>query len=562
MLASLFSPLLLSADAPVVRAMFQENETVIEVRLPESFYTYIASPNAIALLVDIDEQSRALFGEPRYPQGTQKGEELIARGNFVICIPFLPGAQPGQAVGVSLRLRMQVCDEEQDLCYPPGWYRVMLAEPGVWRDAITEGWNNGSPPSSMEESITKRLARAGDTIILALLLAFAGGILASLTPCVYPVIPVIIGFFTQEDPPHSALPGAQDRALESGSRGRWRRFSGVLVFVLSMALVYTALGLTAGLIGGAFASFISTPPFFLAAALLFLFLALSLLDVFEFRLPFAVRNPSHRKRLLRAAGMGLIIGLIALPCVGPVIFFILTEIMQKGDMLSGAFLMLAFSLGMGVLFFALALLGKRFSDMLRAGGWMLYVKIALAGFVFMSALSFLEQGLRPLVSDGYIYTAKSLFLLFALWLSWKNFVKLYGRNTPFAFAAAGVLVALFIISIMPRAALAWGDNLDLALEEARSGGRKIFVDISAPWCALCRELEEEIMASGTLRNFIETRSIPLRLDYDTNEERLARDYDVRSLPCVLVLDADGQVIWRRGGGGVKSLAAELSNVLE
>jgi len=311
-------------------------------------------------------------------------------------------------------------------------------------------------------------------------------------------------------------------------------------------------------------------------------LALSLLDVVEFRLPWAIRNPSAKSRWLRALGMGLLIGLIAMPCVGPVIFFILTEVMRKGDMLFGAFLMLAFSLGMGVLFCALALFGKRFSGLLRApraasrtpsearagrshpvraGGWMLYVKIALAGCVFASALSFLDQGLRPLAPAGCIYLAKGVFLLIALWLSWKKFAALHGRRSPFAFAAAGVLLALFVFSVLPRAGLGWGGDLDAALAEARAGGRKIFVDVSAPWCALCRELEEGIMGDERLRDFIETRAIPVRLDYDANEERLVRGYDIRSLPCLLVLDADGRALWRRGGGGMASLASELSNVL-
>jgi len=595
-LAFLFVPLAMPAaapDAPVVRAILHESEAIIEVRLPPFVYTYIASPNAIPLLAETDNS--ALFGKAEYPQGAQKGDERIARGNFIIRLPLLPGAQPAQASGTALRLRMQICDEERDLCYPPRWYHIMLAEPGVWRSHEVSAprsqdgvWARGAaaaaagtildaglnadsdspePASSLEESITKRLARASDNILLALLLAFAGGVLASLTPCVYPVIPVIIGFFAQEGAQSS---GERRSAEESPTEppkvsvaGPVERLSGALVFVLSMALVYTALGLAAGLIGGAFASFVSTPPFFLAVALLFLLLALSLLDVFEFRLPFAIQNPSSKKRLLRAMGMGFIIGLIAMPCVGPVIFFILTEIMRAGDMLFGAFLMIAFSLGMGVLFFALALLGKRFSNMLRAGGgWMLYVKIALAGFVFVSSLNFLDQGLRPLVPGGWIYPAKSLFLLLALWLSWKNFAKLYGRKTPFAFVTAGVLIALFAFSVIPRASLAWGNDLDRALLEARASGRPVFADIIAPWCALCRELEEGIMANDALRDFIETRTVPVRLDYDTNEERLVRDYDIRSLPCVLVLGADGQVLRRLGGGGLESLASGLSNVLQ
>jgi thiol:disulfide interchange protein DsbD len=567
----LFLPLAPSASElrPSLHISLQEGEVVLEVALPPGTYTYLASPHALPLLLEADGPESGLFGEAIFPDGEWKGDERILRGNFVVRIPHLPGVEPARLEQGVFILRMQLCDEERNECLRPERHVLSLSGAHGGMDAPgTKAYSAPAANLSASEGLAQWLKDYSRSVLFALFLAFLGGILASITPCVYPVIPIILAFFAKEGNGQSA------RESEQGeSEQRWRRFSGAFACVLGMALVYTALGLIAGLIGGAFASFISTPPVFIAVSLIFFFLALSLLDVVEFKLPFQMSfnrgalPPSNmqRRRVVRAFVMGVVAGFVASPCVGPVVFFILTEILQKGEALYGALLMFAFSLGFGVLFFVLALFGKRFSRLLSAGAWMVYVKIVLALCVFFASLYFLRQGLAAFFpAEGVVmYAAQALLILATILLSWRHFARQFGRRNPYAFVTAGLLILFFMFSLMrPHTALDWGDNLDLALEESRVSGQKIFIDVTADWCTACRELEKEFMAHGELRRFIEENAIPLRLNYDKNERRLTEEYDVRSLPCLLVLDANGRLIWKKSGfTGIRGLATELSNVL-
>jgi thiol:disulfide interchange protein DsbD len=618
LLLLLFAPVELLAGAseksPSLRAFLESDtrEVVLEISLPPDTYTYIASPAALPLALDADKESRAFFGDallPPYqiaarggePAGIQKDDELIARGDFVLRLPFLSDVRPEQAARIVLRLRMQICDEALNLCFPPKVYALGLTEHaerergGVSLSTTSAQQSRGEVSlseqrgdmssstasaqqsrggvslsnkgaekrgdgilSSLSEDIAERMRGFAGNFAGILLLAFLGGVLTSLTPCVYPVIPVILAFFAQE-------------GTGEGGLAR-RRFSGAFAYVLGMSCVYTALGLIAGLLGGAFASVVSTPPFFIAVAILFYVLALSLVDVIPFRLPNfmdrtrggGAQNERGRKGgMRRAFVMGLMSGIVVSPCVGPVVFFILTEVLQQGEAGSGALFMLAFSLGMGVLFFILALLGKRFSRVLRAGGWMLYIKIALAVLVLLSAMHFLHQGLYAALSLPLIYLVQSLFILAMILLAWRHFKKEFAKTTPYALVTAFACL-LCVCLLFPSASqpLAWGDDLDSALAGAQARGQKVFIDVGAVWCAACRELEERFAADANLRSLIEAKAVPVRLDYDIHEERLARDYDVRALPCLLILDASGRLKWKKGGfASMESLASEISNAL-
>jgi len=602
---SLLLPISVSAfePSPNLSASLRDREIVVELDLPPSTYTYIASPYALPLALEFDEADRALLGEGILPSGIQKDDELIARGSFALRVPLLAATRPEQIARIQFSLRIQLCDEENGQCFPPRRYLLGLAENGgrgVLESGEKQGASSASPASSIGESLAEWLRGQNKNLPLALLLAFCGGLLASLTPCVYPVIPVVLAFFAREG---AAYPGgrADDDAPgpahpEPGSAPRWRRLrlaAGALAYILGISLVYTSLGLAAGLIGGAFGSFVSTPPFFLAVSLIFYILALSLLDAVEFRLPRlglqsagiqggragTAKRPLPLKRnragtcapsraLLRAFGMGMITGLVASPCVGPVVFFILTEIAQKGEAGYGALLMFAFSLGLGVLFFVFALFGKALSRLARAGSWMVFVKIALAALVFASSLYFVRQGLAALAPDLFVTLIQGLLVLLAGILAWRHFAKEFGRLSVYAPAAAGALLLVYaFILFSPRSSLAWGDELGAALEEARVRGRRVFIALGAGWCAACHELEGELIKNEGLRRFIEAEALPLRMDYDKNEDRFVRDYGVRALPYLLLLDENGRAVWEKGGFASGSLlpggrlASELSNAL-
>jgi thiol:disulfide interchange protein DsbD len=210
---------------------------------------------------------------------------------------------------------------------------------------------------------------------LALPLAFAGGVLTSLTPCIYPMIPItaaIVG--------GSAV--GERSADDAGPRRRWRTLALTMAYVLGLALVYSSLGLLAGMTGTMFGAVSTNPWAYFAMANLLLLAALAMLDVLPLRLPsWLVARAASAGAGGRAGGafvMGAMSGLVAAPCSAPVMGAVLTWVAATKSALLGFSYLFAFSLGMCALLVAVGLSAGTLARLPRAGAWMLWVKRAFA----------------------------------------------------------------------------------------------------------------------------------------------------------------------------------------
>jgi thiol:disulfide interchange protein len=220
----------------------------------------------------------------------------------------------------------------------------------------------------------------GGSIPLALVAAFFGGVLASLTPCVYPMIPIV-----------SAYIGSRT----VGEKTSLRAFFLSLAYVGGLALIYTALGMIAALTGTLFGS-ISTSPlaYFLVAGIIIL-LGLNTLEVLP--LPALPRfNPAikERKGFLGAFLVGAVSGLIASPCTTPVTGVLLTYVATRQEVLLGGVLLFVFSLGMGSLLILVGTFSGVLAALPRSGRWMVLVKKALGLIMLGLGAYFLFKGGR------------------------------------------------------------------------------------------------------------------------------------------------------------------------
>jgi cytochrome c-type biogenesis protein len=212
-------------------------------------------------------------------------------------------------------------------------------------------------------------AYLGASVPLALVAAYIGGVLASLTPCVYPMIPII-----------STYVGS--RAVNE--RTRFGAFTLSVAYVFGMAVVYAALGLTAALTGRLFGE-ISTSPLasFLIANFIIL-LGLNILDVISLpSLPNINLGQKDRKGLFGSFLVGAASGLVASPCTAPVMGVLLTYVGAKQNLLLGASLLFVFSLGMGSLLVVVGTFSGVLVSLPKSGRWMLAVK-KLLGFVMLA----------------------------------------------------------------------------------------------------------------------------------------------------------------------------------
>ncbi len=194
------------------------------------------------------------------------------------------------------------------------------------------------------------------SVLVAFLAAYISGMLTGITPCVYPVIPITIAYIG---------------AHKSGSR--WKGFALSLVYVLGMALTYTALGGFAALTGRFFGQIQTNPWIYFIVANICIFMGLSMLEVFSLPL----RTPSflskfhpREKGLLQSFFVGIVSGLIVGPCTAPVLAVLLTLVATKQSIFFGMSLLFVFALGMGTLLIALGTFAKLIAAIPKSGMWM------------------------------------------------------------------------------------------------------------------------------------------------------------------------------------------------
>ena len=229
----------------------------------------------------------------------------------------------------------------------------------------------------------------------ALAALFGAGVLTSLTPCVYPMIPItaaIVGGQT------AAAPGAAGGARRPAGRGRAALLT--LAYVAGLASVYAGLGLFAGLTGGMFGAISTNPWLYFAMANVLLASGLAMLDVLPVRVPNALAARAAAAgtagRFAGALAMGAMSGLVAAPCSAPVMAAVLTWVSTTRSAALGFAYLFAFSLGMCALLVAVGLSSAELARgaprwLPRAGAWTVWVKRAFALLMLGAAEYYLVQ---------------------------------------------------------------------------------------------------------------------------------------------------------------------------
>jgi len=215
--------------------------------------------------------------------------------------------------------------------------------------------------------------------LVALPLLFAAGVLTSLTPCIYPMIPIT-----------AAIVGGQS-AGETTRTARWRPLLLSLTYAVGLAVVYSALGLIAGLTGTLFGTVSTNPWLYFAMANLLIVAGLAMLDVIPVQLPASLIQRASTAgtggRFTGALVMGAMSGLVAAPCSAPVMAAVLTWVTTTKSAWLGFAYLFAFSLGMCALLVAVGVSSGTLSRIPRAGIWMLRVKKVFA-FVMLGVAEY------------------------------------------------------------------------------------------------------------------------------------------------------------------------------
>ena len=272
------------------------------------------------------------------------------------------------------------------------WSSAASASTAVRRPSWPK-WRVRSPASVAEGPTTAFSARSTRGWLWAYALAFAFGFLTSLTPCVYPMIPITVAVF-----------GARDDSV-----GKRKAFLLATAYVFGMGILYALLGTVFALVGGRAGTLLSNPWVVGPIALLLLGFAASLFGAFEIRLPYSLQNRLNRvggKGYGGAFGMGLVGGLVAAPCTGPFLAGMLGFVAATGNWVAGSTLLFTYALGVGVLFWAIAMTSM---SLPKSGQWMDGIKSIGGLALVVVALYFL----RPIVPSLRGVAAPTPVTLFA-----------------------------------------------------------------------------------------------------------------------------------------------------
>ena len=320
----------------------------------------------------------------------------------------VPVSGSGLSGTVTLQVTYQPCTEGiGGVCYPPTTraLEVKAGEipavdsakklPNLQVEKKAEALKvelvvTAAPVAAASAPVVSSPAAPRSSLPWALLLVFLAGMAASLTPCVYPMIPITM-----------AIVGAK-------GGGKARGFALSAVLVLGMAVTYTTLGVLAAKSGGAFGAFAQRPGFLIPVSILFAAFALSLFGAFEIALPsglaMRLQGDGSRKGYGGAFLMGLVLGPLSAPCVGPVIGAVLVGIAQQGDVLLGGLQLFVFALGMGVLFMVV---GTFSAGLPRSGEWLTRFKHVMG----LVVLGFAAWNVRLVVPEWLNYGMWTLVLL-------------------------------------------------------------------------------------------------------------------------------------------------------
>jgi thiol:disulfide interchange protein DsbD len=332
-----------------------------------------------------------------------------------------------------------------------------------------------------------------------------------------------------------------------------------------MALTYTILGVAAALTGAAFGQFAQRPAFLVPVSVVFAIFALSLLGAFEIRLPESLtaklQSGGPRKGFLGAFAMGLVLGPLSAPCVGPLIGAAIVDIGVNRHVFEGALKMFVFAQGMGVLFIVG---GTTVSALPKSGEWLIRFKQTLGLII----LAFAMWTVRLIVPEWANFMLWSVALLLASGV--------YGAFEPavglvpnirkgFALFAVSLTVLLgvravelgFDAQLLPRGVPAaagaehgagaglWIEHdLEEAQDRARYEGKLVLVDTFASWCAQCKELDEKTWPAPAICRWIEKNAIAVRIDTEKIRPDLAKPLGVTAYPTTILLSPDGREVRR------------------
>ncbi|MCZ7611690.1 MAG: protein-disulfide reductase DsbD [Ignavibacterium sp.] len=384
--------------------------------------------------------------------------------------------------------------------------------------------NSQQSQSADENSIASTLEGSG--IFLSLIFVFLAGLALNLTPCVYPLIPITIGYFGGQ------AEGKTSRLVLLG-----------LLYMLGMALTYSVVGVITSLSGAVFGSLLQNPIVIIVIVLLFVALALSQFGVYEFKLPdsLVAKAGGAKGGTFGAFFMGLTMGIVAAPCIGPFVLGLVTYVAAKGDPFYGFLMFFVLALGLGFPYLILAIFSGKIKSLPRAGIWMEGVK-HIFGFILIGMALYFLDPILPKVVQGYVLPVFGIIAALILLFIDKTANDAKGFRA-FKTVFSVVVLALSIYLLIPSEKLEpeWKQFSIHGYQSSLNNNERMVIDFYADWCIPCKELDALTFSDKRVIEKFDrftVYKVDMTKNNETNEQ-LRKKFNVIGMPTVLIIDAKG-----------------------
>ncbi|QOY55661.1 protein-disulfide reductase DsbD [Candidatus Sulfurimonas marisnigri] len=529
------------------------NNTQIEAKIEIAKDIYLYRD---AVKLKIKEGSGISIKDIKSPKSVEHDGDMVYLDSPTFVVDLKKESGVSGIKTVEFELTYQGCSE-QGLCYEPYTNSFKL---DVDSSKLGSSDEKSTQKVEVKQEIIEEVSESdsiANTIksgnIIVILLTFLGfGLLLALTPCVFPMIPIISGVIISQG---------------EGITTR-KAFALSIVYVLSMAVAYTIAGVLAGLFGSNLQAALQTPWVIYSFSGVFVVLAMSMFGFFELKVPSflveKVSSNSNPSGYIGVAIMGFLSALIVGPCVAAPLAGALVYIGQTGDAVLGGMALFSMSIGMGLPLIVVGVSAGKF--MPKPGAWMTMVSAVFGVMMLGVAVWMLERivdsqiitllysvlgigfaiYLGALERDGHIFKRTTAVIIFIYSIS--LFIGVMAGSSsmtkPLGFlnSSPSTVDNQILSSHVKFEKVTSVKELDTLL--AKNSGKKIMLDFSADWCASCKELDEITFADERVKVKL-GEFVLIRADLTDNEQaqkELSKKYGVFGPPVMIFFDENLKVL--------------------
>ena len=490
------------------------------------------------------------FGEPRFPEGEMKmfsfTEEKISVYENTVYIfvtistaPFI-STEPKTING---SVSYQGCNDT--MCFPPEEESFELtldvAESGTAVESVNKdifakdeaaAGARQYDTEGLTEDEQKALVYLERGLFSAILAFFVVGLALNLTPCVYPVIPLTVGYFG----------GQSDKT-------RGKAFTNALFYLVGIALAFALLGLISGLAGQQWGFLFQSPWFVVVIAAIILLMASSLFGAFEITVPswLLTKVGQNRQGVMGSFLMGLTVGVVIAPCAAGIIIGLVGLIAKLGLVVKGTLLFFVMGLGLGLPYLVLATFSGLLNKLPQSGMWMIWVR-KLFGFLLIGvALYFIAPQLER-VNDQLPFLLGVTAIAGGLLLGFLEHNKGYTKGFKIFRAVIGIILIVLGINWVHSGIHAKESEIDWVhyngqqVEELLQEGNPVFIDFYADWCAPCKQMDRTTFTDAEVTEMAGSFTM-LKVDCtqpDATVKSFMNRFNVTGMPTLVFINENGK----------------------